>query len=1083
MNRRQSNLVSPVDKSLLWGASILALTMGLATAPLAHAADQPASQVSEVVITGSRIARRDFVAPSPIVTVTNQQLTKTAEVGLEAQLNKLPQFVPGNTQFSGAGDVQESPTNTPGAATLNLRGLGPNRNLVLLDGRRAQPFNASLAIDLNSLPSAAVDNVEIITGGAAAVYGADAIAGVVNFKLKRNFTGVEFDGQYGVTGHGDGQEYQASVLIGASLADNRGNVMLGLNYANRDPILQRDRSFFSAAYTDPLTNADIFLPIPQFSLTDPTGFVSNPPSQAAVDCVFSGVGVGCPFPARVPPGTVASAPGGNLFGVNTDGTLFAPGAANGANPASPKAVGYTGPLAPEFKIIGTQGTNGLEHNNLNAMLSLPLRRYSAFGNGHYDITDDVTAYAQAMFTETRTTSTGGFVPASIAWSAMIPYNSNPNAIDPATVGFGGATLPQYVGKNGCAAVGGCTFGQDHAVPAQLAYLLNSRSPATGGPNGAWDLNMELPYLGPTTIQNTTTTYQVLSGLRGKIPDAGILSDWTWDLYGSHGQTTVITDYTSGFVNTAAYQTLIAQPFFGAGYSNANNFLGRKATCTSGLPVFQSFTPSSDCLDIIAARMKATTSIEQNIAELDLQGGLFQLPAGQLRAALGADYRFDGFAFKPDPTMTNSNILSSASGVFDVSPAHGSTSVKEIYGELLVPVVKDLVFAKAFNLELGARYSSYNAAGSVGTYKALGDWTVVDWLRFRGGYQLANRAPNVAELFEPPTTIVTTVPNFDACSSITTAPYGNTASNPNRTKVLALCTALSHGVPITPTFLGLGAFSSLALDQQIGNPNLRSESATTWTAGTVLKSPWPSPLLSRLTASVDWYNIKINHAITGLTSSTVYEQCFNAFGSNPNYDPNNSYCKLIHRDGLFGFPAGVDGIYTNIGAIRTSGIDVQVDWSASLSDFSASAPGSVYLNLVLNYLSEYAIQEAPGAAFVDYAGTNGNGSTGSQFRWKMYTTLGYTVGPANASLSWRHLPSLKNTTPGALPNSAYDEFDLAGAWKLLGEVNLRAGVDNLFDAQPPIVGRIPGVNNATGITDAGNYDTIGRRFYVGLRARF
>ena len=1068
-----------VCKGLLWGASLAAMAIAAAAAPPpARAADT--STTSEVVVTGSRIARRDFVAPSPIVTVTNQQLSKSAEVGIEQQLNKLPQFVPGNTQFSGAGDVQASPTNSPGAATLNLRGLGPNRNLVLIDGRRAQPFNASLAIDLNSLPTSAIDNVEIITGGAAAVYGADAIAGVVNFKLRKNFTGVELDGQYGVTGHGDGQELQGSMLVGANLADSRGNVMLGVNYAKRDPVYQKDRAFYSAAYTDPLTNGDIFLPIPQFSNTDPTGFVSNPPSQAAVDCVFSGVGIGCPFPARVPAGTVSSAPGGNLFGVNADGTLFVPGAANAANPSSPRAVGYTGPLAPEFKVIQTQGANGLEHNNTTALLSLPLERYSAFGNGHYDINDDITAYVQGMFSETRTTSVGGFVPASIAWSAMIPYNSNPNAVDPATVGFGGFTMSQYVGKNGCGPVGGCTFGEDHAVPAQLAYLLNSRSPGAGGPNAAWDLNMELPYLGPTTIQNTTDTYQVLAGFKGRIPELG---DWTWDLYASHGKTLIVTDYTGGFVNTAAYQTLASQPFFGAGYSNANNFLGRSATCTSGLPVFSNFTPSQDCIDIIGARMKATTTLEQNIAEADATGTLFNLPAGALKAAIGADYRYDGFAFEPDPTMTNSNILSSASGVFDVSPASGSTTVKEVYGELLAPLVKDLPLVKAFNLELGARYSSYNAAGNVGTYKALGDWTVTDWLRFRGGYQLANRAPNVAELFEPPTTIVTTVPNFDACSNVTTAPYGNVASNPNRTQVLALCTALSHGVPITPSFVGLGAFSSLALDQQVGNPNLKSESAATWTAGAVLKSPWRSPWVDRMSLSVDWYTIKISRAIAGLTSSTVYEQCFNGFGSNPTYDPNNSFCKLIHRDGIFGFPAGVNGIFTNLGAIRTSGIDLQLDWSAELADLGLGAPGSVYLNLVMNYLDEYSIQEAAGAPFVDYAGTNGNGTTGSQFRWKTFTTLGYAVGPANVSLSWRHLPSLTNTTPGALPNSAYDEFDFAAFYKLWNDITLRVGVDNLADAAPPVVGRIPGVNNAAGFTDPGFYDTLGRRFYVGLKARF
>jgi outer membrane receptor protein involved in Fe transport len=538
---------------LMWGASLAALAAS-AAAP-ARAEDAAKPQVSEVVVTGSRIARRDFVAPSPIVTVTNQALQKTAEIGIEQQLNKLPQFVPGANQFSGAGDVQASPTNSPGAATLNLRGLGPNRNLVLLDGRRAQPFNASLSIDLNSIPSSAIDSVEIITGGAAAVYGADAIAGVVNFKLRKNFTGVELDGQYGVTGHGDGVEKQASILIGANLADSRGNVMLGLNYAKRDPVYAKDRSFFSAAWTDPLTNGDIFLPIPQFSNTDPTGFVSNPPSQAAVDCVFSGVGVGCPYPARVPAGTVSSAPGGNLFGVNADGSLFVPGAASAA-PGAPKAVGYTGPLAPEFKVIATAGNFGLEHNNTTALISLPLERYSGFANGHYDINEYVSAFAQAMFTETKTTSSLGFVPASIAWSAMIPYNSNPNAVDPATVGFGGFTMAQYVGKNGCGPVGGCTFGQDHAVPAQLAYLLNSRAPAAGGPNASWDLNMELPYLGPTTIENTTDTYQVLAGFKGKVPG---VKDWSWELYGSHGKTLIVTDYVGGFVNTAAYRCSRTSP--------------------------------------------------------------------------------------------------------------------------------------------------------------------------------------------------------------------------------------------------------------------------------------------------------------------------------------------------------------------------------------------------------------------------------------------------------------------------------------------------------------------------------------------
>ncbi len=206
--------------------------------------------------------------------------------------------------------------------------------------------------------------------------------------------------------------------------------------------------------------------------------------------------------------------------------------------------------------------------------------------------------------------------------------------------------------------------------------------------------------------------------------------------------------------------------------------------------------------------------------------------------------------------------------------------------------------------------------------------------------------------------MTAGPTFDACSSITTAPYGNVASNPNRAKVQALCSALAGGVPIGDNFQGLGAFSSIALDTQAGNPKLESESATTWTGGVVFRAPWDSPLVNRLTATVDWYRVKIAKAISLLTSSSVYEQCFNGTGSNPTYDPNNAFCKLINRDNLFDF-AGVDGVYTNIGAIQTSGIDLQLNWAANLNDLGIPAPGALSLDLAVNHLGSYEIQNCSG----------------------------------------------------------------------------------------------------------------------------
>ena len=173
----------------------------------------------------------------------------TSGTGIETVLNQLPQFVPGSTQFTSG--IQSGAASTPGAATLNLRGLGPNRNLVLIDGRRAQPANATLAVDINTIPSAAIENVEVITGGASAVYGPDAMAGVVNFVLKKNFQGLDIDMQTGTSQEGDGADTRVSALAGMNSADGRGNIMVGIDWTKRDGVLQANRDFYVNGWMDP----------------------------------------------------------------------------------------------------------------------------------------------------------------------------------------------------------------------------------------------------------------------------------------------------------------------------------------------------------------------------------------------------------------------------------------------------------------------------------------------------------------------------------------------------------------------------------------------------------------------------------------------------------------------------------------------------------------------------------------------------------------------------------------------------------------------------------------------------------------
>src|SRR6478735_8421864 len=203
---------------------------------------------SRIVVTGSRIQRQDYNSTTPMVTADEALLDNSSTAAIESNLNRLPQFVPAQTPTAG-GDIQPTATNTPGAATVSLRGIGANRNLV--DGRRTTPSNASGVTDISTIPAAAIERVEVISGGASATYGADAVAGVTNFILKKNFQGLELDGQIGISQEGDGLEYQFSGIMGTDFPDGRGNISLALSMNTREANYQRDRSWYRDLWANP----------------------------------------------------------------------------------------------------------------------------------------------------------------------------------------------------------------------------------------------------------------------------------------------------------------------------------------------------------------------------------------------------------------------------------------------------------------------------------------------------------------------------------------------------------------------------------------------------------------------------------------------------------------------------------------------------------------------------------------------------------------------------------------------------------------------------------------------------------------
>lgn len=980
-------------------------------------------ELEEITVTGSRILRRDLTAASPIVTIETQQFEQSSTIAIESVLNQMPQFVPAGTQFDAAG-TQTSAFATPGIATVNLRGLGANRNLVLVDGRRAQPANATLVVNVNTIPSAAIERVETITGGASAVYGADALAGVVNFILKDDFEGVEMDFQSGITEQGDGEEARFSTLIGMNSADGRGNVMLGVDWTRREPVKSWDREYYRAGFLDPNTQSGGFLNAPGYSAAQ------NPPDQAVVDSIFADY-------YGVAPGTVSNT---SEFYFNPDGTPFLL-----------EGLGYNGPLGQVevdgrgYHGVKVQPNGSLAQAALNTNIQSPLERRSAFGRAQYDIGDNLTAFVQANYSSSEVEQLTAFVPAITTWQAAIPNDGM------------------------------------REIPSDLETLLNSRD----DPDGDWALFRGLDFLGNERTRNKTDVYQIMAGVEGRFPN----NDWTWEAYVSTGRTTAI-NVGAGFASLQRYQYLVAQPGFGEGeFSQGRNFT---IDCPTGLPIFAGTTPATpdpSCLEGIEARLKFLTELDQDIAEANIQGKLMDMPAGELRFAAGVGYRYNAFLFEPPEILDNVSVVENPVGLFVSNDSVGDTEVSEIYGELLMPATERL------DVELGYRFSDYDTAGGVDTWKALLNFQATDAVSVRGGFQFATRAPNTAELFTGQTLNTVTFAPSDPCSYTTLAPWGNVEGNPRRLEVQALCRAIigndtsafdtGPGGPDNFARPGLPFFP---LENEViqGNPDLDTEKADTWTLGLVLNGPGR---LDNLVASVDFYNIEIEDAIAPVDPVFVYAQCFNADGSsNPDLvlDDPGGYCDMITRFPERGTRSLVDAPYSNTGVLETSGVDVTVNWT---KDFG---PGTFNVNSSANFLDRFETQENPQSPIFDAAGTL---DQGGQYDYRLYTTFGYSFGGGSSlGVNWRYLPSIEDETAAQEPDTrirgvgSYSVFNMFGRYPISDRIEFRGGVDNLLDEEPKVVGADPGTattppDASLGTTRAEFYDVLGRRYYIGFKMAF
>ena len=1034
------------------------------------------TEVTEVVVTGSRIVRQDYVANSPIATVTGDQAVANADITLDTYINTLPQVNP-------AASTSSNNPGNGGRSTVDLRGLGSNRNLVLIDGRRPMVSDNGLTVDLNTVPQALIQSIEVITGGAGATYGADAVAGVVNLKLKNNFEGVDIRAAYSNSMEfQDAEEYQFSATIGGNFADGKGNAVFAFDRAYREPITKGQRAFSALATSTTSTPPEGSI---RWGTASANNGAGNPIPLAAIQALFGTAAYG-----SVAPGAITSSSG--TLGTNLDGSLIYYGLANDplrqvANYKYPVDTSVNTRFYPDFYSYNFDDPN---------LLILPLDRYSFMFKTHYELDNGIKFFGQAGYTQY--TASTALAPTPIPTVSTVATGQNTNRevgsllVTPGTLACpssaGAGTLKCSVGANLVVPV------TNPFIPSGLATLLAAR---TGDDARLVGSGATEPFLygfrpvaiGPRLAQNQNTVVQYLGGVTVPLSDT-----WELEAYVSRGTTQI--DLTQiGNIDTQKLSNVLADPGQNPAGSNGacatQNFFGDR-------PV------APGCAAYLLSNGAARTSLEQTVGQAFIRGPIGTLPAGDVQSVLGVEYR--GFEY-------SSRFLSSPgpfSGFNVTDPEGGTNSFKDVFGELLIPIVKDQPYAKDLELSLGARYSEsefFDKVNSVGreargswAYKAEVNWQPVDVARLRASYQRAVREPNFGELFAGGGSAPQI---FDPCSSYTQAWTNNTSTAAGTLRGLCIAQGVSaaNGASTAP--------SSQASIDTAGNTGLDPEEADTYTFGAVVSSPWENQWLQRLKGSIDYYSIEIKAPILAPDTNNALAACYNYFGTNPTYSGSYKYCSGIARSGgslaqsviknsadpVNGYFPGING-----GLQKTTGLDIQMDWGFDWEWVGAPAwMGNVQANALVTRVLSFEQQDATDLPLIDYVGTISyfGAGLGTSFpEWKATINARWNLGELpfgdlSVGLRSRYIGAMTNRqfaqfpgetflgvagTPPNVPSTWYTDLDVT--YGLTDNVEFKLGINNVADQQPRIYA--PNVQSGT---DPSTYDTVGRRFFGSVKLRF
>ncbi|WP_226633723.1 TonB-dependent receptor domain-containing protein [Novosphingobium profundi] len=933
--------------ALISATSLTAAAALVSTNAYAQTGPAEASEPSgEIIVTGSRIARRNVESAAPVAVVDSEEFALSGAVNVESVINTLPQVVPGTTSFS----------NNPGGgvATLNLRGLGSARTMVLVNGRRWMFYDTQQIVDLNTIPSFLLESVDVVTGGASAVYGSDALAGVVNFRLK-DVQGLEMGAQYGVTSRGDGQRLTANFAFGGEFADGRGHATVYGEYYDRKDVFASARKFSEDVNWDDYEGGII----PGGSSTTPQGRFTS--TLAAADCPTGNV--------YCSPGAFYETPGSSRPRVGTDLYNYGP-------------VNY---------------------------LMVPQERYLMGGYADYEFSDGHTAYTEVSYVNNRVANELAATPVTGTFNIDI------------------ATASQFISAADVAAMNQLDTDGD----GQVAMSVQRRTLEVGARNSL----------------DERSAFRVLLGARGEIT-----SNINYDAYYMFARTRN-SNIQSGNVSRSAFQ---------AGLDGS----------APGINIYGPGTLTQAMADQIAITAQNTEISTLQVASGVISGSLFNtgMSRDDVGFAIGAEYRRVSSEFIPDTALSSGDVIGFNAGL----PTQGAYDVKELFAELRVPLVTDTPGVYRLEATGAVRYSDYSlgAVGGVWAYAGGLEYAPIPDVTLRGQYQRAVRAPNVDELFGGQSQ------GFPGA----TDPCGANQAAAGQTDVVRqLCVA--SGVPNSAVWT-----DTIQLNTQIqglfgGNADLQEETSDSWTAGAVFTPTF----LPGFVATVDWYNIKVDGAIStlggGLANSL--NLCYNVI-----QDINSEYCQAFvgSRNAL----GQLDGenppaiLNANTGALEVEGIDFEVSYMTSIGKGLMGEDARISFNVLGNYTISNIytpVADLPEETY-ECAGQFGTLVCGQPTpKWKWTSRLSLIDGPLTTSIRWRHVGAVSDDDPSteyAVERlGSYDQFDLTLSADVSENFTLTAGVNNLFDKQPPIMGD----NQQQTNTWPGVYDVLGRDFFISGRMTF